>query len=138
MHASCQCGALSARIAEGAEPMVVACHCLDCQKRSGSPFGAMAYYPPDQVTVAGEAREYSRPTDSGHVFTTGFCTGCGSTLYGKSSRLPQIIGITIGTIGDPSFPAPTRSVYERRRHRWLTMPETTEGFERVRDGTRNR
>ena len=60
MQASCQCGSLTATIDDGAEPMVVMCHCIDCQKRSGSPFGSMAYYPEDGVAIAGEAREYSR------------------------------------------------------------------------------
>ena len=47
MQASCQCGKLTATIDDGAAPMVVACHCIDCQKRTGSPFGSMAYYPRD-------------------------------------------------------------------------------------------
>ena len=80
MQASCQCGSLTATIADGAEATTVVCHCIDCQKRSGSPFGAMAYYPDDAVSIGGEAREYSRPTDSGKTYTTGFCSTCGSTL----------------------------------------------------------
>ena len=36
MQASCQCGNLTAEIQDGAEPVVVACHCRDCQKRSGT------------------------------------------------------------------------------------------------------
>lgn len=59
MQASCQCGSLTATIADGVEPTVVACHCVDCQKRSGSPFGTMAYYPRDAVAVSGEAREFA-------------------------------------------------------------------------------
>jgi hypothetical protein len=75
-----------------------------------------------------EAREYSRPTDAGNTFTTGFCTTCGSTLYGKASAFPGIIGVTVGTISDPAFPAPLRSIYEQSRHHWLAVPETTAGF----------
>ena len=138
MQASCQCGALTASIADGAEPAVILCHCIDCQKRSGSPFGAMAYYPEGSVTLNGEAHEYARATDSGHIFTTGFCPRCGSTLYGKASRFPEIVGVTVGTISDPSFPAPARSVYEQSRHHWLAMPEETAGFMRGRDGGRSR
>ncbi len=138
MHASCQCGNLTARIQDGAEPVVVACHCLDCQKRSGSPFGSMAYYPADYVAFAGEAREFSRPTDTGNTYTTGFCTTCGSTLYGKSSALPEIVGVTVGTIGPEPLPIPARSVYEQSRHRWVTMPAETQGFVRGRNGERTR
>lgn len=132
--ASCQCGSLTAAIADGAEPMIIACHCIDCQKRSGSPFGTMAYYPTDSVTIAGEAREFTRPTDRGNSFTNGFCPTCGSTLYGVASQYPGIVGVTVGTFADPAFPAPTRSVYEQSRHHWLAMPATVPGFAQGRDG----
>jgi hypothetical protein len=136
--ASCQCGNLTATIDPGAEPMVVACHCVDCQKRSGSPFGSMAYFAVGVVALSGEAREYSRPTDSGNTYTTGFCPTCGSTLYGKASRFPDIVGVTVGAIGDPALPPPARSVYEQSRHHWVAMPEATAGFVRGRDGERSR
>jgi hypothetical protein len=139
MQASCQCGGLTADIQDGAEPMVVACHCRDCQKRSGSPFGTMAYYPEDYVAIAGEAREYARPTDSGNTFTTGFCPSCGSTLYGKASGFPGIVGVTAGTIGEPQrLPVPARSVYEQSRYRWVALPAETQGFTQGRNSERTR
>jgi len=138
MQASCQCGSLRAEIQDGAEPVVVACHCIDCQKRSGSPFGTMAYYPEDFVAVSGEMREYARPTDAENTYTTGFCPSCGSTLYGKTSGLPGIVGVTLGTIGPEPLPGPARSVYERSRHRWVQMPAETQGFVRGRNGERTR
>jgi len=122
-QARCQCGQLTAAIDGAAEPVVVLCHCLDCQRRSGSPFGEIAYYPAGAVQFAGEAREYTRTTDAGNRFTGGFCPVCGSTLYTRSSKNPTLTGITIGTIADPAFPPPTRSVYERSRHCWLGLPE---------------
>jgi hypothetical protein len=138
MQATCQCGALTAQIQDGAEPMVVACHCLDCQKRSGSPFGTMAYYPENFVYFAGEAREFSRPTDSGNTFTTGFCPTCGSTLYGKASGFSGIVGVTLGTIENAVLPVPVRSVYEQSKHRWVTMPAETQGFVQGRNSERTR
>src|SRR5688572_24907486 len=138
MQASCQCGSLTAEVQDGAEPMVVACHCHECQKRSGSPFGTMAYYPEDYVAIGGEAREYSRPTDSGNTFTTGFCPGCGSTLYGKASGFPGIVGVTLGTIDGAALPPPVRSVHEQSRHHWVTMPAETQGFVRGRNSERTR
>lgn len=132
--ARCQCGNLTAEIADDAEPMVVVCHCIDCQRRSGSQFGSIAYYPVDRVAVSGEAREFARPTDSGNTFTTGFCPGCGSTVYARASRMPEIVGVTVGTIADPTFPQPARSVYEQSRHHWIALPDDTPGFARGRDG----
>ncbi len=41
--AQCNCGALKAEVPDG--PLaVVACHCTDCQRRTGSVMGVGAYY----------------------------------------------------------------------------------------------
>ena len=133
MQASCQCGALTASIADGAEPTVIMCHCIDCQKRSGSHYGSIAYYPANSVAVAGEAREFSRGTDSGNTFTTGFCPACGSTVYAKASRMPEITGVTVGTIADPAFPPPIRSVYEQSKHHWVQAHEAATHHPQGRD-----
>ncbi|VVT13000.1 GFA family protein [Erythrobacter sp. EC-HK427] len=121
-HASCQCGALTAEIADGAEAATVVCHCIDCQRRSGSPFGAIAYYPKDKVTLAGEATEFTRPTDEGRTFTTGFCPACGSTVWARADKHPTMIGVPLGAFADPLFGKPARSVYERSKHYWVALP----------------
>jgi len=133
MKARCQCGSLTAAIADDARAMIVLCHCLDCQRRSGSPFGEIAYYPEEAVELSGEAREFTRPTDMGNSFITGFCPTCGSTLYARASKYPEILGITVGTIADPAFPPPARSVYEQSRHPWLPMPSGLPRHLRGRD-----
>jgi hypothetical protein len=133
MRANCQCGSLTAEVEDGAEPTVIMCHCIDCQRRSGSQFGSIAYYPAENVAIAGEAREFSRSTDNGNTFTTGFCPVCGSTVYARASRLPKIVGVTVGTIADPAFPRPVRSVYEQSRHAWIELPAEMAHHPRGRD-----
>jgi len=133
MKASCQCGKLTAAVADHAEAMTILCHCLDCQRRTGSPFGAIAYFPREAVTISGSPREFTRPTDSGNSFTTGFCPDCGSTVYAKASRMPDITGVTVGTLADPAFPAPIRSVYEQSRHAWVVLPDDMSHHPRGRD-----
>ncbi len=133
MKAHCQCGNLSADIADDAQAMTVLCHCKDCQRRSGSPFGTVAYFPAEAVTISGEAREYTRSTDTGAHFTNGFCPECGTTLYAKAEKYPGIVGITAGAIADPDFPPPARSVYEQSRHHWVILPNTMPRHPRGRD-----
>ena len=121
MKASCQCGQLTAHAPDDPPPYVVACHCRDCRKRSGSPFGAMAYFPAETLAVSGEQREFTRPTDSGHTYTTGFCPQCGTTLTGRASRMPEIAGVAIGCIDEGDVPPPARSVYEQSKCAWVTL-----------------
>eukprot|EP01037_Dinobryon_pediforme_P001570 gene1570-1596_t len=113
--------------------MVVACHCIACQRRSGSPFGVLAYYPADQVTIAGKAKRFERPSDVGNRFETFFCPHCGSTVYARAGKHPALIGVAVGAIADPHFPAPARSVWEQSKHDWVSMPAEIPHFPRGRD-----
>lgn len=109
MRTERQCGRLTVEL-PGPTPAVVACHCTACQRRIGSTFGLTAYYPSYQLTIAGEAQRYERPTDEGNTFETFFCPTCGSTVYAWASKHPTMISVAVGTISDPDFPLPVRSV----------------------------
>ena len=122
-QASCCCGQL--RLTTAGEPVRISiCHCLECQRRTGSVFGTQARFRREQVTIDGRAAEYVRKGDSGNPITFRFCPACGSTVYWTLSALPELIAITVGAFADPGFPAPRVSVYERRRHPWVAVPET--------------
>jgi hypothetical protein len=125
MKAECQCGKLSAEL-PGPTPAVVACHCIDCQRRSGSPFGVLAYYAADQVAISGNPKRFVRPTAGGGAFESYFCPDCGSTVYVKAAKHPALIGIAVGAIADPGFPPPIRSVWEQSKHGWVNLPDGIE------------
>jgi len=101
--------------------MVVACHCLDCQRVTGSAFLFGAFYPAEAVTVSGSPKEYTRPGGSGATVHSYFCGNCGSTIYWKNDARPGIIGIAVGTMADPKFPAPAHSIFEQSKHDWVQI-----------------
>jgi len=136
-HAQCQCGALSVTAA-GEPDSVVVCSCIDCQRRSGSPFGEGAYFARDKLTLSGEAREFVRTTDAANTFHSFFCPACGASLYFFSSRDPNRVGVAVGAFADASFPPPHRSVYDQSKHAWIVMPPDIPGFLRGRDSERSR
>lgn len=116
--ARCACGQLSARCF-GEPAKVSLCHCLQCQRRTGSAFGIAAFFPMEDVEVIGATSTWSRASDSGHAVTFQFCPTCGSTVLWRPSRLPQLVAVAAGAFGDPDFPAPEQAVYLHHRHRWL-------------------
>jgi len=125
--ASCSCGQLQAQVA--VEPVRVSvCHCLACQRRTGSVFGAQARFPREAVTVAGTSAEYVRIGDEGTTCTFRFCPKCGATVYYTLEGLEESVAIPVGAFAEPSFPAPSFSVYEERMHSWVSMPS---GIERM-------
>lgn len=118
--ASCRCGQLTATCA-GEPVRVSACHCLDCQKRTGSAFAAQARWPEERVTVRGEASTWQRTADSGHVATYRFCPRCGSTVAYVIDGWPGVVAVPLGAFADPAFPPPRFSVYEHRKHPWVLV-----------------
>lgn len=92
----------------------------------------MAYYPADQLVIAGEATRFERPTDEGNLFETFFCPTCGSTVYARAGKHPTMIGVATGAIADPDFPPPVRSVWEQSMHKWAIMPTEVQSFPRGR------
>jgi hypothetical protein len=100
---------------------VVACHCTDCQRRTGAPFGVGAFYPAEAVTVSGTPREFTRTAASGGKVHSYFCPHCGSTVFWKADNLPALIGVAVGAMADPEYPAPVRSVFEQSKHDWVDI-----------------
>jgi len=115
--ASCSCGQLSVNC-EGEPVRISMCHCLACQKRTGSVFGVQARFPRSQVKIEGQATRFARPADSGNIVTYSFCPVCGSRVFWELSGTPDLIAVAVGGFADPSFPPPRHSVYESRRHAW--------------------
>jgi hypothetical protein len=100
------------------------CHCLACQRRTGSAFGVQAWFPRERVSdIQGRATEFVRTGDEGGRATFRFCPICGATLYYEGDWSPGRISVPVGAFADPSFPAPKVSIYESRRHRWAVMPD---------------
>lgn len=123
--ASCSCGQLSVTATE--EPIRISiCHCLACQRRTGSVFGAQARFRASAVDVHRQSRTYVRVGDEGSRATFHFCPECGSTVYWRLDVLDEIVYVPIGAFADPAFPAPTVSVYEVRKHAWVTLPPAIE------------
>ncbi len=122
-RASCSCGQLHL-VCEGEPVRVSMCHCLECQRRTGSVFGVQARFPRAAVTaIEGRSTQFTRVGDSGNPVTFHFCPVCGSTVYYEIGDLPGFIGVAVGAFADPSFPAPKISVYEERRHSWALPGE---------------
>jgi hypothetical protein len=117
--ASCGCGALS--IATTGEPIKVsACHCVSCQKRTGSAFSVAVFFDEAQTAPAGTASQYVRLGDSGQPVEFNFCPTCASTLYWRPAFRPGWIGVAIGCFDDRTL-RPTQAVYEHAKLDWAAI-----------------
>jgi hypothetical protein len=120
-EAACSCGQLRV-IVDGDPIRVSICHCLACQRRTGSVFGVQARFDAGQVRVDGRDTDYVRVSDEGDERTFHFCPDCGATVFYTVAAMPEMIAVPVGAFADPGFPAPVRSIYESRRHAWVELP----------------
>ncbi len=124
--AACSCGQLRIEV-EGEPKGVGLCHCLACQRRTGSVFAALARF---QVPfkVIGTATEYLRVGDQGGRFIFRFCPTCGTNVFRTEVGDSESVSVAVGAFADPAFPAPRVSVYDSRRHPWVQLPPGTRTF----------
>jgi len=118
--ASCSCGQLRL-VAHGDPIRVSMCHCLACQRRTGSTYGAQARFAADRVEISGRSTEWTRVGDEGHEIRFHFCPTCGATVYYLLEE--GQVAVPVGAFADPAFPPPRFSWYEVRRHPWVSVPE---------------
>jgi hypothetical protein len=116
--AHCSCGSL--RVETTGEPtLVAACHCRECQRRTGAPYGVSAYFSKAQARAEGASLIYVRNGQEGRKMRLYFCPECGTSVYWEADYLPDDIGVAVGAFADPLFPAPMLSVWEESRHSWV-------------------
>jgi len=125
--ARCCCGSLRANTT-GTPWIVAICHCTECQRRTGSAFGASAHFARDQVHIEGASKVYIRRGDSGRSVQFHFCPDCGTTVFWYAESRPDHVGIALGAFADVSMPSPAASIWEATRHPWVIFDHPIERF----------
>jgi hypothetical protein len=94
MQRTAQCACGSQRVTtSGDPPLVMACHCQACQRRTGSVLHVGAYFKQEQVRVDGPSNLFVREGVSGGKLRFYFCPTCGSTMHFDADVLPDVIGV---------------------------------------------
>jgi hypothetical protein len=126
--ASCSCGQLSITLA--GDPLGVGvCHCLACQRRTGSVFATLAAFAPPYA-VTGQPTEYHHTGDRGSRYVFRFCPTCGTTLFHtEEGQEEKWVAVAVGAFADPTFPPPEDSVYGIRKHAWVQLPANVKSFD---------
>ena len=116
----CHCGAVTyeAEVEPGTAAM---CHCLDCQKLSGSVFRVGIQAPAETFRIlTGAPRQYVKTADSGARRTHAFCGDCGSPVYSCAEENPQSYTLRLGALRQSAeLGRPARQIWTMRRHDWV-------------------
>lgn len=129
----CACGAVRYRL-ESAPMIVHCCHCLDCQRQTGSAFALNALIEGDRVTLLSGAPEpVEVPTDSGRPHDIYRCPRCQTALWSDYGRRGWLKFLRVGTLDQPAALAPGVHIYTRSKQPWVRLPEDVPAFEEYYD-----
>jgi hypothetical protein len=128
MEGGCACGAIRYRLTT--EPMFVhCCHCLNCQRQTGSAFVINVLIEADRVELlAGEPVAVDAPRDAGPPQRIYRCPTCQVPVYSEYGR-PEVKFVRAGTLDDPSLVSPDVHIYTRSKLPWVTLPESVPAVE---------
>lgn len=124
----CSCGEVRYRLAS--EPMFVnCCHCLNCQRQTGSAFVLNLLIEADRFELtAGEPRVVPVSRDDGSEQLIARCPTCQVALFSEYGR-PEVVFVRAGTLDDPSWVEPGAHIFTRTKVSWVVLPETVPAFE---------
>ncbi|KRA80524.1 GFA family protein [Altererythrobacter sp. Root672] len=109
------------------------CHCADCRKLTGSPFGISSPVAiQDFVIESGNLGAFTKQADSGRSLTRYFCPDCGSPIYTWAPDNPDVAYVKAGTFDEPELIHPTLEAWCGSRVDWAVIPQDLAQFEKGR------
>jgi hypothetical protein len=124
----CACGAVRYRLTS--DPLFVhCCHCLNCQRQTGSAFVINLLIEADRVDLlAGEPQPVDVPRDDGSVQSIFRCSACQVAVFSTYGH-PAVWFVRGGTLDEPASVAPDVHIYTRSKLPWIQLPESQPAFE---------
>ncbi len=129
LEGGCACGAI--RYALTASPLIVhACHCLDCQRLTGSAFVINVWIERRFVKVASPApKSFRLAGGTGQHHDVFFCSSCGTYLWSRYQIAPgDALFVRAGTLDTPAAVRPDVHIFTRSKLPWLELPEGVRAF----------
>lgn len=119
----CSCGAVHYEVT-GAPLFTQACHCLDCQRTTGSAFVVHAVLVESDFRIEGEMATARLETGSGQGRDLHFCPACGTAIWVRYlyHQVP-VIALRTGTLDDTGQLAPQAHIFLRSKQPWVEIPD---------------
>ncbi len=129
LEGRCSCGAVRYRL--NRPPMFVhCCHCLDCQRQTGSAFVVNALIEADAMALlSDEPVPTAVPTDSGRPHDVYRCPKCGVPVWSDYGRRGVLRFVRAGTLENPAAIKPDVHIFTRSKQPWVGLPPEVPAFE---------
>ena len=105
------------------------CHCLNCQRQTGSAFVINVLIETSRVQLLGaEPNAVDVPRDDGSTQTIFRCPTCQVAVFSDYGE-PAVRFVRAGTLDDPSGVSPDVHIFTRSKLSWVTLPTSVPVFE---------
>ena len=124
----CSCGEVRYRLTS--DPLFVhCCHCLNCQRQTGSAFVINLLIETDRVELlAGDPQPVPIPRDDGSEQVIHRCPTCRVAVFSTYTR-PELLFVRGGTLDEPTGVAPDVHIFTRSKVDWVELPDVTPAFD---------
>ena len=128
LEGGCSCGEIRYRLTS--EPLFTnCCHCLNCQRQTGSAFVINVLIESDRVELlAGEPQRVDVPRDDGSTQQVFRCPTCHVAVFSHYGH-PGVRFVRAGTLDDPASIAPDAHIFTRSKLPWVLLPESAPAFD---------
>jgi hypothetical protein len=123
----CGCGSVRYRLTS--DPLFThCCHCLNCQRQTGSAFVINLLIEADRVELlAGDPQPVDAPRDDGSKQRIYRCPTCQVAVFSEYTR-PEVRFVRAGTLDDPSTVTPDVHIFTRSKVGWIALPDSVPAF----------
>lgn len=111
------------------------CHCIWCQRRTGSAFGVELVFKKEQVQIDADAITTYRHISeaSGRWLDQHFCNTCGSNIGLTLEAVPSIQSIAVGSLDNQNWSElaelDRKHVYVQSARHWSIIPDDVDQYE---------
>lgn len=132
LEGGCACGEVRYRLTSS--PIFVhCCHCLNCQRQTGSAFVLNMLIEASRVDLLeGTPTAVDVPREHGphQIFRCPTCHVAVWSVYGGRS---EVLFVRAGTLDDPKAVSPDVHIYTRSKLPWVALPDGVPAFEAYYD-----
>ena len=129
----CLCGKISYQFNKSEAISAHHCHCLDCQKSTGSGKATILLVPDSSLEIDGNLKFFTVQGSGGSHISRGFCENCGSPLISFVEENADIKFIKVGSINDSSWVNADSNFWSSTSNKWSPVDETIHSFSRNPD-----
>ena len=119
----CLCGAVRYVLRAGFRLNPYACHCTDCQSRTGTAFSEHMLFAQADIAVSGEldCGEYRQP--SGTQSRVYGCAKCKARIYAVNDSRAGMASLRCGTLDRSAELVPVAHVWVNSKQPWIGLPK---------------